>query len=73
MNVSTVTLAEIYFQQGLKEQALQIYREPKEREPENQEINRRIEEIEAWEPDEDSNKDKEKKPRPGVRIKRKKR
>ena len=34
-NVATVTLAEIYFQQGLREQALQIYRQLLEREPEN--------------------------------------
>jgi len=43
---ATVTLAEIYFQQGLIEQSLKIYRQLQEREPENEEVLRRIKEIE---------------------------
>jgi tetratricopeptide (TPR) repeat protein len=46
-NVATVTLAEIYFQQGLKEHALQIYRRLLEREPGNQSVGKRIQEIVA--------------------------
>lgn len=44
---STVTLAEIYFSQGLKEHSLQIYRELLEREPDNDKVRQRIQEIEA--------------------------
>lgn len=46
-NVATITLAEIYFQQGLKEQALQIYRQILDYQPENQSVMKRIGEIEA--------------------------
>lgn len=46
-NVATVTLAEIYFQQGLKEQALKIYRQLLELEPGNETVKTRITEIEA--------------------------
>ena len=45
-NVATVTLAEIYFQQGLKEQAAQIYRQLLERQPDNETVKKRLEEIE---------------------------
>ncbi len=44
-NVATVTLAEIYFQQGLKEQAAQIYRRLLERQPDNETVKKRLEEI----------------------------
>jgi tetratricopeptide (TPR) repeat protein len=50
-NVATVTLAEIYFQQGLREQALQIYRQLLELEPGNDSVRTRISEIEASKPD----------------------
>jgi tetratricopeptide (TPR) repeat protein len=50
-NVATVTLAEIYFQQGLREQALQIYRQLLELEPGNDSVRSRINEIEASRPD----------------------
>ncbi len=50
-NVATVTLAEIYFQQGLREQALQIYRQLLELEPGNDSVRNRINEIEASRPD----------------------
>jgi tetratricopeptide (TPR) repeat protein len=46
-HVATVTLAEIYFQQGLKEQALQIYRQLLERHPEDETVRKRLGEIEA--------------------------
>jgi tetratricopeptide (TPR) repeat protein len=46
-NVATVTLAEIYFQQGLKDQALQIYRQLLERQPDNETVKKRLMEIEA--------------------------
>ena len=46
-HVATVTLAEIYFSQGLKEQAAQIYRQLLERPgPEDASVRRRLEEIE---------------------------
>ena len=45
-NIATVTLAEIYFQQGLKEQAAQIYRRLLERQPDNETVKKRLEEIE---------------------------
>ena len=45
-NVATVTLAEIYFQQGLKEQAAQIYRRLLERQPDNETVKKRLMEIE---------------------------
>lgn len=46
-HVATVTLAEIYFQQGLKEQAAQIYRQLLERPgPEDASVRKRLEEIE---------------------------
>ena len=53
-NVATVTLAEIYFQQGLREQALQIYRQLLELEPGNDSVRTRISEIEASKPDGDN-------------------
>jgi cytochrome c-type biogenesis protein CcmH/NrfG len=40
-------LAEIYFQQGLKEQAAQIYRQLLERQPGDPAVKRRLDEIEA--------------------------
>lgn len=46
-HVATVTLAEIYLQQGLKEQAAQIYRQLLERQPGDASVKRRLEEIEA--------------------------
>jgi tetratricopeptide (TPR) repeat protein len=46
-HVATVTLAEIYFQQGLKEQAAQIYRQLLERQPGDAAVKRRLDEIEA--------------------------
>ena len=46
-HVATVTLAEIYFQQGLKEQALQIYRQLLERHPDDETVRKRLGEIEA--------------------------
>lgn len=46
-HVATVTLAEIYFQQGLKEQAAQIYRQLLERQPGDPAVKRRLDEIEA--------------------------
>lgn len=46
-HVATVTLAEIYFQQGLKEQAAQIYRQLLQRQPDDPEVKRRLAEIEA--------------------------
>jgi hypothetical protein len=44
--IATVTLAEIYLTQGMKAQALDIYRKLQEREPDNTNIANRIEEIE---------------------------
>lgn len=44
-NVATVTLAEIYFKQGLHQQSLDIYRKLLERDPDNLEIQERIEQI----------------------------
>jgi hypothetical protein len=74
-NVATVTLAEIYFQQGLKEQALQIYRQLLEREPDNETARKRIEEIEASrsgdEAKEGSDADR-RSPRPGLKVPRRK-
>jgi tetratricopeptide (TPR) repeat protein len=46
-HVATVTLAEIYLQQGLKEQAAQIYRQLLERQPGDDSVRRRLQEIEA--------------------------
>jgi hypothetical protein len=46
-HIATVTLAEIYFQQGLKEQAAQIYRQLLERQPGDPSTKRRLEEIET--------------------------
>jgi len=45
-HVATVTLAEIYLQQGLKEQAAQIYRQLLERQPGDVSVRKRLEEIE---------------------------
>jgi tetratricopeptide (TPR) repeat protein len=46
-DIATVTLAEIYLQQGLKEQALQIYRQLLERQPDNEAVKKRLREIET--------------------------
>jgi|GEM_PF-3435762 len=46
-HVATVTLAEIYLQQGLVEQAAQIYRQLLEREPGDASVQKRLEEIES--------------------------
>jgi tetratricopeptide (TPR) repeat protein len=73
-NVATVTLAEIYFQQGLREQALQIYRQLLEREPENDSVRKRIEEIEATKPeggDRGPGSDP-RRPRPGLKVPKRK-
>jgi hypothetical protein len=73
-NVATVTLAEIYFQQGLREQALQIYRQLLEREPENESVRKRIEEIEATKP-EDGDRgpgSDPRRPRPGLKVPKRK-
>lgn len=73
-NVATVTLAEIYFQQGLREQALQIYRQLLEREPENETVRKRIGEIEAAKPeggDRDPGSDP-RRPRPGLKVPKRK-
>jgi tetratricopeptide (TPR) repeat protein len=73
-NVATVTLAEIYFQQGLREQALQIYRQLLEREPENETVRKRIGEIEATKPeggDRDPGSDP-RRPRPGLKVPKRK-
>jgi pilus assembly protein FimV len=72
-NVATVTLAEIYFQQGLKEQALQIYRQLLEREPENESVRKRIAEIEASRSDTDRGPDSDpRRPRPGLKVPKRK-
>jgi len=75
-NVATLTLADIYFQQGLKEQALQIYRQLLEREPENETARKRIQEIEASKPEGEAKEgeaDPERRaPRPGVKVPRRK-
>lgn len=73
-NVATVTLAEIYFQQGLREQALQIYRQLLEREPENDSARKRIEEIEATKPDggEPGPGSDPRRPRPGLKVPKRK-
>jgi tetratricopeptide (TPR) repeat protein len=47
-HVATVTLAEIYLQQGLKEQAAQIYRQLLERQPGDDSVRRRLQEIEGY-------------------------
>ena len=73
-NVATVTLAEIYFQQGLKEQALQIYRQLLEREPGNDSVRKRIQEIEATQSEGD-NRDSDsdhRRPRPGLKVPKRK-
>jgi len=44
-HVATVTLAEIYLQQGLKEQAAQIYRQLVERQPSDEAAQKRLQEI----------------------------
>jgi cytochrome c-type biogenesis protein CcmH/NrfG len=44
-HIATVTLAEIYLQQGLKEQAAQIYRQLLERQPEDDSVRKRLHEI----------------------------
>jgi tetratricopeptide (TPR) repeat protein len=44
-HVATVTLAEIYLQQGLKEQAAQIYRQLVERQPDDEAAQKRLQEI----------------------------
>lgn len=73
-SVATVTLAEIYFTQGLKEQALQIYRQLLEREPENESVRKRVQEIEASkaEGDDKGSGPDDSRPRPGLKIPRRK-
>jgi tetratricopeptide (TPR) repeat protein len=72
-NVATVTLAEIYFQQGLREQALQIYRQLLEREPGNDSVRKRIQEIEATKPDAGANPGADaRRPRPGLKVPKRK-
>jgi hypothetical protein len=78
-NVATVTLAEIYFQQGLKEQALQIYRQLLEREPGNESVRKRITEIEASKSDGENQGSAGQKPdpdprrpRPGLKVPKRK-
>jgi hypothetical protein len=73
-NVATVTLAEIYFQQGLKEQALQIYRQLLEREPANESVRKRIQEIEATKSDGDGRGGDadHRRPRPGMKVPKRK-
>jgi hypothetical protein len=72
-NVATVTLAEIYFQQGLREQALQIYRQLLEREPANDSVRKRIQEIEASKPEGDKGQGGDpRRPRPGLKVPKRK-
>ncbi len=73
-NVATVTLAEIYFQQGLREQALQIYRQLMEREPENESVRKRIEEIESAKPEGGAGGpgSDPRRPRPGLKVPKRK-
>ena len=73
-NVATVTLAEIYFQQGLREQALQIYRQLLDREPGNETVRNRITEIESSKPeDDDRGSDTDlRRPRPGLKVPKRK-
>jgi hypothetical protein len=72
-NVATVTLAEIYFQQGLREQALQIYRQLLEREPGNDSVRKRIQEIEATKPEAGANPGTDaRRPRPGLKVPKRK-
>jgi hypothetical protein len=72
-NVATVTLAEIYFQQGLREQALQIYRQLLEREPENDSVRKRIAEIEASKTEGESGPGSDpRRPRPGLKVPKRK-
>ncbi len=78
-NVATVTLAEIYFQQGLKEQALQIYRQLLELEPDNTSVQKRKLEIEAnlaeeakRSPEESDTDFPRRKPRPGLKVPKRK-
>jgi tetratricopeptide (TPR) repeat protein len=72
-NVATVTLAEIYFQQGLREQALQIYRQLQEREPENESVRKRIAEIEASKAEDDRGSESDpRRPRPGLKVPKRK-
>ena len=46
-SLNTPTLAEIYFEQGLYDKALGIYQDLARKEPENESIQKRLEEIEA--------------------------
>ncbi|HLP41406.1 MAG TPA: tetratricopeptide repeat protein, partial [Fibrobacteria bacterium] len=73
-NVATVTLAEIYFQQGLREQALQIYRQLLEREPGNDSVRKRIQEIEASKPEtgDPGQGQDSRRPRPGLKVPKRK-
>lgn len=72
-NVATVTLAEIYFQQGLREQALQIYRQLLEREPGNESVRKRIQEIEASKPEAGPGAGADpRRPRPGLKVPKRK-
>ncbi len=72
-NVATVTLAEIYFQQGLREQALQIYRQLLEREPGNESVRKRIQDIEASKPEAGPGPGADpRRPRPGLKVPKRK-
>ena len=72
-NVATVTLAEIYFQQGLREQALQIYRQLLEREPGNESVRTRIQEIEASKPEAGPGPGTDpRRPKPGLKVPKRK-
>lgn len=44
-HIATVTLAEIYLQQGLKEQAAHIYRQLLERQPDDDSVRERLQDI----------------------------
>ncbi|MBF0430836.1 MAG: hypothetical protein HQK83_06125 [Fibrobacteria bacterium] len=78
-NLATVTLAEIYFKQGLKEQSLSIYRKLLKHEPDNKDIQERIKVIENTVFEEKipnpvaDEIQQTRRPRPGVRIKKRKR
>jgi hypothetical protein len=43
----SATLAELYFNQGFTEKAVEVYRQLLEREPGNERLRRRLEELEA--------------------------
>ena len=76
LNVATVTLAEIYFKQDLKEQAIAIYKQLLEREPDNKEIAERLEFIKSSQVESiekslgEKKKVRRRRPRPGVKRKK---